>query len=215
MPWRKELHGLQSMGSQRVRHDCATKHNTSFFLQNYFFFRKVTNKFLLWLIFEIGFCRGWPILLPILKVLALTLRLDPSKCPDDSFSSLPLHLGGFECEPVAPKHRVLNCISARRNSMCKNTWSSLYYPTSVLPHHIDVCCPHVSFCVCELKSWPKHQGKIPCRFWELIFLWFFSSPWCCPSNFITVSSPEVQLISLLPSQTVALFINYSLLFCWV
>ena len=140
-----------------------------------FFFRKVTNKFLLWLIFEIGFCRGWPILMLILKVLALTLNLDPSKCPDDNFNSLPLHLGGFECEPVAPKLHVLNCISARRISMCKNTCSSLYYPTNVLPHHIDVCCPHVSLCVCELKSWQKHQGKIPCRFWEFIFLGFLLS----------------------------------------
>lgn len=88
-------------------------------------------------------------------MLALTLRLDPAKCHDDSFNSLPIHLGGFECEPVVPKYHVLNCISVRRNSTCENTCSSLYSPTNVLPHHIDVYCSHVPFCVCELKNWPK------------------------------------------------------------
>ena len=29
IPWTEEPGGLQSMGSQRVRHDCANKHSTA------------------------------------------------------------------------------------------------------------------------------------------------------------------------------------------
>ena len=32
IPWTEEPGGLQSVGSQRVRHDCATKHITMVFL---------------------------------------------------------------------------------------------------------------------------------------------------------------------------------------
>ena len=43
-PWTEEPSGLQSMGSQRVRHNWVTKHSTAQHVRFYFKKREMTNR---------------------------------------------------------------------------------------------------------------------------------------------------------------------------
>ena len=96
-----------------------------------------------------------------------------------------------------------------------NCCSSIYPPTDGFCHVTLICIVfmshpvHVSLGV----SWNIRENCM----WNLKthVSMAFSSPWCCFSNSSTFSRPEVQLLSPLPSETAALCLNCTSLFCWV